>query len=128
MSPASAWHLRCSCSHSGHDLDPSADRETEVNIGPPKIDGKFGKPICVGQVAESPRALEHPICRGKPCVGGQHGRPYPGHGIAEVLDVDDLAELIRPIRLAMRAILAWPARRRLAACQHGRDRREEVAP
>ena len=102
----------------------------------PLIDGDFGKPVRVlvpeggarRPIAEGPFALQHPTRRGKPSVGRQHGRPQPSHGIAEMIDVNDLAEVVRPVCPAVRAILARLAGWWLAARQHGCDRREEVAP
>jgi len=58
----------------------------------------------------------------------QHERPQPGHGIAEVIDVNDLAQIVRLVRLAMRVILARPAMWRLAAGQHSCNRCEEITP
>ena len=45
-----------------------------------------------------------------------------------MIDVNDLTQIIRPICLAMRTILARPAGWRLAARQHGGNRCEEIAP
>src|SRR5262245_10453491 len=45
-----------------------------------------------------------------------------------MIDVDDLAEVVRPVRPAVRAIRARLPGWRLAARQHGCDRRKEVAP
>ena len=45
-----------------------------------------------------------------------------------MIDVNDLAQIVRPISFAMRVILARPARRRLAARQHGCDWCEEITP
>jgi hypothetical protein len=39
-----------------------------------------------------------------------------------MVDVDDLTEVVRPVRAAIRAILARLAGRRLAVRRHGRDR------
>src|SRR2546430_15431001 len=45
-----------------------------------------------------------------------------------MVDVNDLAEVVRPICPAIRVISARPAWWRLAARQHGCDRCEEIAP
>jgi len=45
-----------------------------------------------------------------------------------MIDVNDLAQIVRPISFAMRVILARPARRRLAARQNSCNRCEEIAP
>lgn len=45
-----------------------------------------------------------------------------------MVDVNDLEEIVWPVWAPIRVILAQPARRRLAPCQHGCDWREEVAP
>src|SRR6266478_7164548 len=95
------------------DLDRTADGKTEIAVRPPLIDGKFGKPVGVlipesrawRQITEGPRAVQNPTCRGQPCAGRQHSRPQAGHGIAEVIDVDDLAEVIRPVCPAISAIV-----------------------
>ncbi len=58
----------------------------------------------------------------------QRGRPQPSHGIAEMVDVNDFAEIVRPICPTILVILARPAGWRLAAREHGCDRCEEVAP
>src|SRR6202022_5182331 len=44
-----------------------------------------------------------------------------------MVDVNDLAEVVRPVCPAIRAIRARPAGWRLAARQHGCDRCEEIA-
>src|SRR5262245_3202023 len=58
----------------------------------------------------------------------QHDRPQPGHRIAVVIDVNDLGQIVRPIRPAMCVILPRSARWRLAPRQHSDNRREEIAP
>ena len=45
-----------------------------------------------------------------------------------MIDIHNLAEIVRPIRPAIRAVLTWLAGRWLSARQHARDRSEEVAP
>jgi hypothetical protein len=94
------------------DFDPNADRETKIAVRAPLINGDFGEPdrILVPEgrawrpIAEGPLALQHLTRRGKPSVGRQHGRPQPTHGIAEMVDVNDLTEVVRPIRPAIRVI------------------------
>src|SRR5262249_22105530 len=117
------------------DRDRTADRQTEIAVCASLVDRDFGKPVRVlvrearaeRPIAEGPRALEHAARRGELGVGRQHRRPQAGHGIAEVINVDDFGEVVRPVRSAVRVILARPAWRRLAARQHGCDRREQVA-
>jgi hypothetical protein len=117
------------------DLNANADRKTEIAVRAPLIDGDFGKPIRIlvpegstrRQIAEGPRALQHSTGHGKPCVGWQHRRPYAGHGVAEMIDVHDLAEVVRPGCPAICVILTWPAGGPLAAREHGGNRCEEVA-
>ena len=65
-------------------------------------------------IAEGPGVLQHPTCRDQPCIVRQHDRPQPGHRIAEMIDVNDLGQIVRPICPAMRFILPRSARRRLA--------------
>src|SRR5688500_16238515 len=45
-----------------------------------------------------------------------------------MIEVDDLAEVVRPVWPAIRPVDLGPARWRLAARQHGSDGSEEVAP
>src|SRR5262249_60218840 len=45
-----------------------------------------------------------------------------------MINVNDLAEIIRPVWPTIRAVLAWQAGRRLAARQHGCNRCKEIAP
>src|SRR6478736_7728474 len=118
------------------DLDRNADLETELAIGAPLINGDFGKSVRIfvpechapRQIAEGHRALQNPTRRGKACIEWQHGRPQPGHGIAEMVDVNDRRKVVRRVCPAISVILARPTGWRLAACQHGCDRCEEVAP
>src|SRR4029453_16260135 len=93
------------CLHSRDDLDRTADLKTELAIGAPLINGDFGKsvrifvPEChaLRQIAEGHGALPPPTRRGKACIERQHGRPQPGHGIAEMVDVNDLRKVVRPV-------------------------------
>jgi hypothetical protein len=81
-----------------------------------EINGNFGEPVRIlvpedrarRPIAEGPLALEQLTRRGKPSVGRQHGRPHPSHGIAEMVDVNDLAEVVRPVCPAIRVIRARP--------------------
>src|SRR5262249_2092446 len=83
--------------HLRDDLDRTANRETQLAVRAPLIDGDFSKSVGIlvpesrarRSIAEGPLALQLPVRRGKPRVGRQHGRPQPGHGIAEMIDVDD---------------------------------------
>src|SRR5262245_64256412 len=117
------------------DLDRTADRKTKIAVCAPAIDRDFGKPVRIlvpesrarRPIAEGPRVLEHAARRGKFGIGRQHRCPQAGHGIAEVIDVDDFGEVVRPLSSAIRVILARPAWWRLAAREHGCDRREQVA-
>src|SRR6516164_2547436 len=68
-------------------------------------------------IAEGPLALQYPTRCGEFSVWGQRGRSQPSHGIAEMVDVDDLTLVIRPVCAAIRAVLAQLAGWRLAACQ-----------
>src|SRR5262245_41676143 len=72
--------------------------------------------------------LQHATCRDQPCIVWQHDGSQPGHGISEMINVNDLGQIVRPICAAMRVIPPWSARRSLAPSQHGGNRREEVAP
>jgi hypothetical protein len=78
-------------------------------------------------IAERPRVLEHAARGGELGIGRQHRCAQAGHGIAEVIDVDDFGEVVRPVSSAIRVILARPAWWWLAAREHGCDRREQVA-
>jgi hypothetical protein len=79
-------------------------------------------------IAKGPLALQQLSRRGKPSIGREDGRPQPCHGIAEMVDVNDLAEVIWPVRPAIRLISARPAGWRFAAREHRCDRCKEVAP
>ena len=122
----------CSCD----ELDRTADGKTEIAVRPPLIDGNFGKPVGVlipescawRQITEGPRAVQNPTHRGEPCAGRQRSRPQPGHRVAVVIDVNDLAQVIRPVCPTICAIVTWPAGGRITARQHGCHRGEEVAP
>ena len=70
--------------------------------------GRAWRPITEGSLA-----LQYPTRRGEPRAR-RRGRPQPSHGIAEMVDVDDLTEVVRPVRAAIRAILARLAGRRRA--------------
>src|SRR5215831_3231382 len=121
---------------SSDDINRGADRKTERAVRASLIDGDFRKPVRIlipegrarRPISERPRALENPTRRGKPRVRRQHRRPQARHGIAEVIEVDDLAEVVRPIRPAIGPILARPAGWRFAAREPRGNRREEVAP
>ena len=71
--------------------------------------------------------LYHPTCRDQPRIIRQHERSQPGHGITEMIDVNDLAQIVWPVCPAMRVILARLTRRRLAARQQGGNRCKEIA-
>ena len=122
--------------HSKDDLDGNADREAEIVVRAPLIDRDFGKPVRIlvpeGRVwrpiAEGSRALQRPTRHGKPCAGRQHSRPQPDHGIAEMIDVNDFAEVVWPVCLPICTIVTWSAGGQVTARQHGCNRREEVAP
>ena len=100
------------------------------------VDGDFGKPVRIlvpegrarRQIAEGPRALQHSPSRGNSGIGRQHGSPHPGHGITETIDVDDLAEVVRPVCPAIRVIFARLTGWKLAPSEHSRDRCKKVAP
>src|SRR5262249_28965636 len=96
------------------DLDRTADRKTKLVVCAPAIDRDFAKPVSIlipegraeWTIAEGPRVLQPAACRGEHAVGRQDARPQPGHGIAEVIDVDDFGKVVRPVSSAIRVILA----------------------
>jgi hypothetical protein len=108
-----------SCPNSRCDLDRTANRKTKLAVGTPLIDGDFGKAVRVlvpqsrarRQITGGPRAFQQLPGRGKSCPLWQHGRPEARHGVAEMVDVDDLREVVRPVWPAIRVIIAWLARR-----------------
>src|SRR5215831_2618917 len=116
-------------------LDRTADRKTKIAVCATLVDSDFGKPVRIlvpegragRPIAERPRVLDYAARRGKFGIGRQHRCPQAGHGIAEVIDVDDFGEVVRPVSSATRVILARPARWRLAAREQGCDRCEQVA-
>jgi len=63
--------------HSRDDLDRCADRNAEIAVRAPLIDGDFGKSVRIlvpegharWAIAEGPCALQHVIRRCEPCVG-----------------------------------------------------------
>src|SRR5262249_41680154 len=122
--------------HSRDNFNGNTDRKTELAVRAPLIDGDFGKSVGVlipeGRawlpLAERPRALQNPCRDDESCGGQELGYPQASHGIAEMIDVDDLAEVVWPVCLAVRVVLVRPARGRLTAGQHGRNRCEEIAP
>ena len=83
-------------------------------IRAPLIDGDFDKSVRVlipeggahRQVA--PRALQDPTCRNESGIKWHCRCPQAGHGVAEVVDIADLAEIVRPVWAAIRVILARP--------------------
>src|SRR5262245_61881667 len=117
------------------DLDRTADGKTEIAIRATLVDRDFGKPVRIlvperragWPIAKRPRVLEYAARRRELGAGRQHRCPQAGHGIAEVIDVDDFGKVVRPVSSAVRVILARPAWWRLAAREHGRDRRKQVA-
>src|SRR5262245_22825148 len=117
------------------DIDRTADGKTELAIRATLVDRDFGKPVRIlvpegragWPIAKRPRVLDHAARRGKFGIGRQHRCPQAGHGIAEVIDVDDFGKVVRPVSSAVRVTLARPARWRLAAREHGCDRPKPVA-
>src|SRR5262249_41448450 len=79
-------------------------------------------------ITEGPRSLQHSTCRDQACAARQHECPQPAYRIAVMIDVNDLAQIVRPACPAMRLIHARPARRWFVPGQHGCDRGEEIAP
>jgi hypothetical protein len=105
----------------------------------PLINSDFGEPVRIlvpegrarRPIAEGPLALQHPTRRDKPRVGRQHGSPQPSHVIAEMVEVNNLSEIVRPVCPAIRVILARPAGWRLTAAAPGavaRRGRAKAAP
>jgi len=88
------------------DLYRSADRETKIAVRAPLVDRYLGESVRIlvpkghawRPIAEGPQSFQYSTCRGKPSVARQYGRPQPSHGIAEMVDVDDLTEVVRPVR------------------------------
>src|SRR5262245_22133979 len=87
------------------DRDRTADRKTEIAVRAALVDRDFGKSVRIlvpegragRPIAERPRVLQHAARRGELGVGRQHRRAQAGHGIAEVIDVDDFGEVVRPV-------------------------------
>src|SRR5580704_11255621 len=120
---AAAVEVVGDCLRLRDDLDRNADRETKIAVSAPLINSDFGEPVRIlvpegrarRPIAEGPLALQQLTRRDELSVGRQRGRPQPSHGIAEMVDVNDFAEIVRPICPTIRVILARPAGWRLAA-------------
>src|SRR5262245_13116665 len=136
MSPMSGRLIWVTRLHLRDDLDRNSNRQPKIAVRAPLIDGDFGQSVRIlvpecrawRPIAEGPLALQYLARRAKLSAGRQHGCPQPSHGIAEMIDVNNLAEVVRPVCAAIRAIFARLAGGRLAARQHGGDRCEQVAP
>src|SRR5215472_5471661 len=117
--------------HSRDNFDGNTDRKTELAVRAPLIDGDFGKPVGILipesrarlSITERVRALQNPSRNQKSCGTRELGDPQATHGIAEMIDVDDLAEVIGPPRLAFGVVVVRRTRWWLTAGQHGCNRR-----
>ena len=92
--------------HSRDNFNGNTDRKTELAVRAPLIYGDFGQSVGILipesrawlPITERPRALQYPSRDGEPCGTRELGDPQAGHGIAEMIDVIDLAEFVRPAR------------------------------
>src|SRR3569623_851509 len=117
------------------DVDDSADGQFQETIGAILVDGEFDQAIGVlvpeGRAdrhrGKSPRPRQHVLMHRKPRIGCDAAGAETGHRIAEMINVNNLAEVGGPAGLHTLGERATHARRRFATREAGGHGCEQIA-
>src|SRR5262249_23282026 len=96
------------------DLDRPTHCQPQIAVRAALVDRDFGKPVRIlvpegrtrRAIAEGPRPLQDAPRSGELDAGCQRRCPQAGHGVAEMIDVDDFGEVVGPVSSAIRVVLA----------------------
>src|SRR3569623_1197238 len=118
-----------------NDVDDSADGQFQKTFGATLVDGEFDQAIGVlvperradRHRRKSSRPRQHALMHRKPRIGRDAAGAETGHRIAEMINVNDLAEVGGPAGLHTLGERTAHTRRRFATREAGGHRCEQIA-